>query len=133
MALRFQMLRNLSFALFIAVFAAAIAASRIALAQIPTPPASGISTHDSPGPIPEAWPANIQVERLSEIGRGKAVIFSPDFAESGNREFYRRLGFLYIENASWQRALNEIIVRNHWHPENRVETIFLETHGTNGN
>jgi hypothetical protein len=68
-----------------------------------------------------------------EIGRGKAVIFSPDFANPGNREFYERLGFLYIEDPSWQKALNKVIARNYWHPEDRIETIILETHGTNGN
>lgn len=125
-------LNALRYALLTAVFAASITASRIGLAQNPAQPAGGTSTEDSSS-IPEAWPANVQMERLSDIGRGKAVIFSPDFAESGNREFYEKLGFLYIENASWQRALNEIVARNYWHPETRVETIFLETHGTNGN
>ena len=86
-----------------------------------------------PGTIPEAWPASVPTNRLTDIGRGKAVIFSPDFVESGNRQFYEKLGFLYIEDASWQRALNQIIARNYWHPENRIESIFLETHGTNGN
>jgi len=85
-----------------------------------------------PESILEAWPASVQISRLSDIGCGKAVIFSPDFAESGNRQFYEKLGFLYIEDSSWQMALNQIIARNHWHPENRIETIFLETHGTNG-
>lgn len=79
------------------------------------------------------WPSNVEINRLSDIGRGKAVIFSPDFAESGNREFYEKLGFLYVEEASWQKSLNQIIARNYWHAEDRIETIFLETHGTNGN
>ncbi len=86
-----------------------------------------------PETTPEAWPASVPTNRLSDIGRGKAVIFSPDFAESGNRQFYEKLGFLYIEDASWQKALNQIIARNYWHPEDRIESIFLETHGTNGN
>jgi hypothetical protein len=83
--------------------------------------------------IPQAWQASVQPRRLSDIGRGKAVIFSPDFSEPGNRKFYERLGFLYIEDASWQKALNKVIARNYWHPENRIETLILETHGTNGN
>jgi hypothetical protein len=86
-----------------------------------------------PETIPEAWPASVPTNRLPDIGRGKAVIFSPDFAEFGNRQFYEKLGFLYIEDASWQKALNQVIARNYWHPEDRIESIFLETHGTNGN
>jgi len=69
--------------------------------------------------IPEAWPSDVSIQRLSDIGKHKAVIFSPDFAQPGNREFYEKLGFLYIQN--------------YWHPENQIETIILETHGTNGN
>jgi hypothetical protein len=111
-----------------------LAASPAAAAQ---EDARAISRHpvgsSKPESIPEAWPANVQIHRLSGIGRGKAVVFSPDFAESGNRQFYQKLGFLYIEDASWQKALNQIIARNYWHPEDRIETIFLETHGTNGN
>jgi hypothetical protein len=84
-------------------------------------------------PIPEAWPANVQIERLSDIGKHKAVIFSPDFAQPGNREFYEKLGFLYVQDASWPKALNPIVARNYWHPEDRIDTIILETHGTNGN
>jgi hypothetical protein len=81
---------------------------------------------------PEAWEAGVHFNRLSDIGRGKAIIFSPDIAPAGNREFYQALGFLYIEEASWQRVLNRIIARNYWHPDDPVQAIFLETHGTNG-
>jgi len=81
---------------------------------------------------PEAWEAGVHLNRLSDIGRGKAIIFSPDIAPAGNREFYQALGFLYIEEASWQRVLNRIIARNYWHPDDPVQAIFLETHGTNG-
>jgi hypothetical protein len=61
------------------------------------------------------------------------VIFSPDFAQPGNREFYEKLGFFYIQDPSWSNALSLIIARNYWHPEDQIETIILETHGTNGN
>ncbi|MEK6410430.1 MAG: hypothetical protein AABN34_26200 [Acidobacteriota bacterium] len=127
--------------LLIAVFAASIVTSRIALAQQTGPPTSPArppakipaeSSAPRSGTIPEAWPAGVPIERVSDVGRHKAVIFSPDFAEPGNREVYERLGFLYIEDASWRKALNEIIARNYWHPEDRIETIILETHGTNG-
>lgn len=82
--------------------------------------------------IPGPWPSCDRLVRLADIGRGKAVIFSPDFARPGNREFYRRLGFLYIEDASWKRALNQVIARNYWHPDDRIETLILEAHGANG-
>jgi hypothetical protein len=81
---------------------------------------------------PEVWRAGVKFNRLADIGRGKAIIFSPDIAPPGNRQFYERLGFLYVAEASWQRATGRIIARNYWHPDDRVETIFLETHGTNG-
>jgi hypothetical protein len=122
-------------ALLIAAVATPLTASRIAVTQS----SGGASGNSAEKPasksdlIPEAWPANTRIERLSDIGRRKAVIFSPDFAAPGNREFYAKLGFLYIEDASWQRALNQIVARNYWHRDDRIETIFLETHGTNGN
>lgn len=113
-----------------------MAASRIGVAQQTGPGSNKIAAQNSkpdPGTMPEAWPANVSIERLSDVGRHKAVIFSPDFAETGNRELYERLGFLYIEDASWRNALNQIIARNYWHPEDQIETVILETHGTNGN
>lgn len=122
------------FALSILAYGA-YGASGIVLAQQATPvdnrnPGRSETTSAA---IPEAWPANVKIERLSDIGRHKAVIFSPDFAQPGNREFYEKLGFLYVQDASWPRALNQIVARNYWHPEDRVDTIILETHGTNGN
>jgi hypothetical protein len=129
-------MRNIRKTPFIAILAFSIATSGIALAQQPT----SVSDKNPPGnstlksvAIPEAWPPNVQIERLSDIGKHKAVIFSPDFAQPGNREFYEKLGFLYIQDASWLKALNQIVARNYWHPENRIDTIILETHGTNGN
>src|SRR5207244_8642524 len=41
--------------------------------------------------------------------------------------------YLYIEDESWQRALNQIVARNYWHRDDRIKTIILETHGSNGN
>ena len=138
--LRPENTRRLSIALGNALIAAVMTISmtsvRIVLAQNTGPAAGKTSTENSAptsGVIPDAWPVNVQIGCLADIGRHKAVIFSPDFAERGNRAFYEKLGFLYMEDASWQRALNQIIARNYWHPENRIETIFLETHGTNGN
>ncbi|HJZ68180.1 MAG TPA: hypothetical protein VKF81_08670 [Blastocatellia bacterium] len=132
-----QRLANLfRLAVLLATVATPLAASRIALSQSSRAP-DGKSVAEKPASksdlIPEGWPANARIDRLSDIGWHKAVIFSPDFAAPGNREFYAKLGFLYIEDASWQRALNQIIARNYWHRDDRIETIFLETHGTNGN
>ena len=122
--------------LFIAVFATSLISAQAALTQQTGPGVNKIPAQTAipnAGAIPEAWPVNVPIERVSDVGRHKAVIFSPDFAESGNRELYEGLGFLYIEDASWRNALNQIVARNYWHPEVRIETIILETHGTNGN
>jgi hypothetical protein len=105
----------------------------LVLAVIASPLPAGAQNRAVVSRAPEAWQAGVRFDRLADIGRGKAIIFSPDIAPSGNREFYQSLGFLYIEEASWQRALNRIIARNYWHPDDPVQTIFLETHGTNGN
>jgi hypothetical protein len=118
------------------VFSASTAASHVALAQQTAQVTNKIPADGSiPNPTTdfEVWPANVQIEHLSDVGRHKAVVFSPDFAEPGNRQFYERLGFLYIEDANWLDALNQIVARNYWHREDHIETIILETHGTNGN
>ena len=126
----------LQYAVLITIVAGCAPASKVALAQQSGRATDGTSVANASTKsiaIPEAWPADAKIDRLSDIGRGKAVIFSPDFAESDNREFYEKLGFLYIEDASWLKALNQIIARNYWHPEDRIYTIIIETHGTNGN
>jgi hypothetical protein len=118
------------------VCGASVVTSRIALAQqagpVTTKIAADSSVPKAAGTV-EVWPASLAIERIADVGRHKAVIFSPDFAEPGNREFYEKLGFLYIEDANWRNALNQIIARNYWHPEDSIATIILETHGTNGN
>lgn len=128
-------MRSIRRKLLVTILASSIATSGIAFAQQPTPDnekkPAGNPTKSIV--IPDAWPANGQIEHLSDIGKHKAVLFSPDFAQPGNREFYEKLGFLYIQDASWLKALNQIVLRNYWHPEDRIDTIILETHGTNGN
>lgn len=81
--------------------------------------AAGTGLHASPL-------AGRSVSSLSDIGRGIAVIFSPDLTAPGSRAFYGRLGFDYIETPSWAEALNEL--RN----SNDVRLVIVETHGTNG-
>lgn len=78
-----------------------------------------------------SWPHH-EPRSLSEIGRGAAVIFTPDLAVAGNRTFYENLGFLYIEESDWRVALARIATHNLEHPGRRIEAVILETHGTNG-
>src|SRR5438045_1882700 len=71
--------------------------------------------------------------RLSEIGHGVGIVFTPDLSVPGNCRFYESLGFACFEDADWTRVLDDIRLHNIFHPENRVRTLILETHGTNGN
>ena len=71
--------------------------------------------------------------RLKKLGERRAIVFSPDFAASGNRQFYEGLGFLYLESADWQWVLKEIMRANRSRTEGSVREIFFETHGSNGN
>ena len=70
--------------------------------------------------------AGRHVQALSDIGRGVAVIFSPDLTAPGSRAFYERLGFQYIETPSWAEALHELARGED------VRLVLVETHGTNG-
>ena len=70
--------------------------------------------------------------RLSEIGRGKGIVFSPDLSEPGNREFYRALGFAYFEDPDWHSVLKQIREFNKAHPADQIETLLIQSHGTNG-
>jgi hypothetical protein len=79
-----------------------------------------------------AWPARGEINRLSDIGRGKAVIFSPDFSAPGNREFYSRLGFAYFEAPGWEEILDQIQEHNRTNTGDKIQAVILETHGTNG-
>jgi hypothetical protein len=105
-------------------------AARPAAAVVDTPAAVSFV---APGAAPEVWPRGARFERLAEIGRGKGVVFSPDFAARGNRRFYERLGFAYFEDADWRNVLARVRAYNRTHAERPVETLILEAHGTNGN
>lgn len=76
-----------------------------------------------------AWP---EATRLDEVGAGAAIVFTPDLALPGNRAFYERLGFVYIETSDWLHALATIERRNELYPEDPITSVILETHGTNG-
>src|SRR5438045_3050963 len=71
--------------------------------------------------------------RLSEIGHGVGIVFTPDLSVPGNCRFYASLGFACFEDADWTNVLDDIRLHNIFHPENRIRTLILETHGTNGN
>lgn len=81
---------------------------------------------------PEGLRAGPHSSSLSEIGRGKGIVFSPDLSEPGNREFYRALGFAYFEDPDWRSVLTQIKTFNETHPGERIETLLIQSHGTNG-
>jgi len=78
-------------------------------------------------------PKASEVKALSAIGERRAVVFSPDFTMPSNRVFWEKLGFLYVEDASWERVVAEIERFNTANPERAVETVFITSHGANGN
>src|SRR5205807_2394582 len=71
--------------------------------------------------------------RIDQIGHGIGVVFSPDLSVSDNCRFYQALGFACFQDADWSRVLDEIHRYNIDHPDRRISTLILETHGTNGN
>lgn len=70
--------------------------------------------------------------RLKKLGARMGMVFSPDFAASGNRQFYEGLGFMYLESADWRWVLKEIKQFNRSRPEDSIREIFFEAHGSNG-
>src|ERR1041384_3267548 len=115
-------MRNGFSKLLVVIFGLSIEAGFAFSQQLPAVSNNGVSGKSVV--IPEAWPSDVPIHRLSDIGKHKAIIFSPDFAQPGNREFYEKLGCLYIQTASWNNVLSLIIARNYWHPENQIETII---------
>src|SRR5262245_5959035 len=82
----------------------------------------------------EALPDKLEsAARLKKLGERRAIVFSPDFAASGNRQFYEGLGFVYLESADWRWVLKEILRVNRSRKEGSIREIFFETHGSNGN
>lgn len=80
----------------------------------------------------QAWP-DVKSQRVSDVGRGVGVVFSPDLSVPGNCRFYQALGFACFQSASWEDVLEQIHSHNLLYPERRIATLVLETHGTNGN
>ena len=79
-----------------------------------------------------AWPRT-PAAKLSEIGRGVGVVFSPDLSVPHNCRFYQSLGFACFQDADWGRVIDDVHLYNLQHPDHRIYTLVLETHGTNGN
>jgi len=79
-----------------------------------------------------AWPATSPA-KISDVGRGVGVVFSPDLSVAHNCRFYESLGFACFQDADWNRVIDGIYLYNLHHPDRRVYTLVLETHGTNGN
>src|SRR6267142_1475789 len=82
--------------------------------------------------LARAWPFDPQA-KVSDIGRGVGLVFSPDLSVDGNCRFYQSLGFACFQDADWTRVLAGIHDYNIQHPERRLRTLVFETHGTNGN
>jgi hypothetical protein len=82
--------------------------------------------------LDHAWP-DVASRRVSEIGRGVGVVFSPDLSVADNCRFYESLGFACFQDADWEKVLDDVHRHNVLYPERRIFTLILETHGTNGN
>ena len=71
---------------------------------------------------------------LTAIGRGVAIVFSPDLILENNCAFYERLGFACYASPSWDEVVEDIRRRNASAlPEEAISVVFLEAHGTQGN
>lgn len=94
--------------------------------------ATALTAGDPDTLLARAWPTAPYV-RLSEVGTGVAVVFSPDLSVKGNCHFYAALGFACFDDSDWTRVLDGVHEYNARFPERAIRTIVLETHGTNGN
>jgi len=71
---------------------------------------------------------------LAAIGRGVAIVFSPDLSLEDNCAFYERLGFVCYASPSWEEVVEDIGRRNaSATSEEAISVVFLEAHGTQGN
>ncbi len=82
--------------------------------------------------LTSAWPG-ATAGRIDDVGRGIGVVFSPDLSVKDNCHFYEALGFACFQAPNWSNVLDDIHRHNVLYPENRIHTLVLETHGTNGN
>lgn len=86
----------------------------------------------TPALLAKAWPVAPNAS-LGDVGKGVGIVFSPDLSVRGNCRFYQALGFACFDSADWLEILSGIHAHNIDHPERRIRTLILETHGTNGN
>jgi hypothetical protein len=71
---------------------------------------------------------------LTAIGRGTAIVFSPDLSLDNNCAFYERLGFVCYATPSWSEVVEDIARRNAAAtPDDAISVVILEAHGTQGN
>ena len=71
---------------------------------------------------------------LGSVGRGVAIVFSPDLSVGNTCAFYERLGFTCYDSASWETVVEDIRCRNaSAAPEDAISVVILEAHGTQGN
>jgi len=82
--------------------------------------------------LARAWPHQAS-PKLTDLGRGVGIVFSPDLSVPGNCRFYQSLGFACFDDADWNRVLIGIRRYNDVHAADPIRTLLLETHGTNGN
>lgn len=82
---------------------------------------------------PQALPSSAS-SPLTAIGRGVAIVFSPDLSLGNNCAFYQRLGFVCYATPSWEVVVEDIRRRNaSAAPEEAISVVFFEAHGTMGN
>ena len=93
---------------------------------------SAVQGNETDKLLDRAWPY-APFAKLSDIGDGIAVVFSPDLRVPGNCRFYTALGFACFDEADWTRVLDGIARYNTQNPLHTIRTVVLETHGTNGN
>src|SRR5688572_1355686 len=101
----------------------------VVLALLPAAYALGVESTSHL--LARAWPISPGAP-LSDVGRGIAIVFSPDLTVPGNCSFYQALGFSCYVDADWTRIVDAIRSHNTSYPERSIRTLILETHGTNG-
>jgi hypothetical protein len=75
-----------------------------------------------------------EASALRGIGRGMAIVFSPDVTTPANCALYERLGFVCYQTPSWQLVVDDIACRNRAAaPADATSVLIVEAHGTNGN
>ena len=94
--------------------------------------ATSATADDTTNLLARAWPY-APFAHVSDLGRGVAIVFSPDLSVPGNCRFYTALGFACFEDTDWTRIITGIREYNAKNPDRYVRTLVLETHGTNGN